>query len=39
MTKADVRLMIQMSDADLVYTMLLDMGQDDLADWVAEKYF
>jgi hypothetical protein len=39
MTKKDVKMMIDMSDADLVYTMLLDMEQDDLAEWVADKYF
>lgn len=39
MTKSDVVLMIQMSDPDFVYTMLRDMGQDKLADWVANKYF
>jgi hypothetical protein len=39
MTKKDVKMMIEMSDPDLIYTMLLDMEQDDLADWVADKYF
>jgi len=39
MTKKDVKMMIDMSDADLVYTMLLDMEQDDLAEWVADEYF
>jgi hypothetical protein len=39
MTKAEVKMLIEMSDPDSVYTMLLDMELDELADWVADKYF
>jgi hypothetical protein len=39
MTKAQVKMMIEMSDPDFVYTMLLDQELDDLADWVADEYF
>jgi hypothetical protein len=39
MTKAQIKMMIEMSDPDFVYTMLLDQELDDLADWVADEYF
>ena len=32
-------MLIEMSDADGVYTMMRDMGEDDMADWIEEKLF
>ena len=34
-----IKMLIEMSDADGVYTMMRDMGEDDMADWIEEKYF
>lgn len=39
MTKEDVIMLIEANDADGVYSMLLDMGEDELAEWVEETYF
>lgn len=39
MTKEYVQILISVSDADGVYTLLQDEGYDELADWVAETYF
>lgn len=39
MNKEMVKMLIEASDADGVYTMLLDMGEDELAEWVEENYF
>lgn len=39
MDKEMVKMLIDVSDADGVYSMLLDMGEDELAEWVEEKYF
>ena len=34
-----IKMLIEMSDADGVYTMMRDMGEDDMADWIEENYF
>lgn len=34
-----VKMLIEMSDADGVYSMMRDMGEDEMADWIEEKYF
>ncbi len=34
-----VKMLIEMSDADGVYTMMLDMGEDEMAEWIEENYF
>lgn len=39
MDKETVKMLIEVSDPDGVYTMLLDMGEDELAEWVEENYF
>ena len=32
-------MLIAVSDADGVYTLLQDQGYDELAEWLAETYF
>ena len=39
MTQEEIELLIQVSDADGVYTMLLDYGYDEEAQWVEDNYF
>jgi hypothetical protein len=39
MTKSEVKMLIEMSDPDCVYTMLMDLGKESLAEWVADTYF
>ena len=34
-----IKMLIEMSDADGVYTMMRDIGEDDMADWIEENYF
>jgi len=34
-----IKMLIDMSDADGVYTMMRDMGEDNMADWIEENYF
>ena len=34
-----IKMLIEMSDADGVYTMMRDMGEDDMTDWIEENYF
>ncbi len=39
MTREYVQMLIAVSDADGVYTLLQDQGYDELAEWLAETYF
>jgi len=39
MTREYVEMLIAVSDADGVYTLLQDQGYDELAEWLAETYF
>ena len=39
MDKEMIKMLIDMSDADGVYSMMRDMGEDEMADWIEEKYF
>lgn len=39
MTREYVQMLIAVSDADGVYTLLQDEGYDELAEWLAETYF
>jgi len=34
-----IKMLIAVSEADGVYTMMRDMGEDDMADWIEENYF
>jgi len=34
-----IKMLIAVSDEDGVYTMMRDMGEDDMADWIEENYF
>jgi len=34
-----VKMLIEMSDADGVCSMMRDMGEDEMADWIEENYF
>ena len=39
MNKSEIKMLIDVSDPDGVWSMLKDMGYDDEADWVEENYF
>ena len=39
MNEEMIKMLIAVSDADGVYTMMIDMGEDDMADWIEENYF
>jgi hypothetical protein len=37
MNEEMIKMLIAVSDADGVYTMMRDMGEDEMADWIQEK--
>lgn len=39
MSKSEIEMLISVSDPDGVWSMLMDMGYEDEADWIQENYF
>jgi len=33
-----IKALIELSDADGVYSMMRDMGENDMADWIEENF-
>ena len=39
MNEEMIKMLIDVSDADGVYSMMRDMGEDEMTDWIQENYF